>query len=92
MTDSQIAKLAEEHGLCTLVPDAGYEHGALWFHENCMAFARSIEAAERERCANVCLGLKNSPRDIRAPLPGIDVACDVANAMAEKCAAVIRGA
>ena len=87
---AELGHLVGATGLLACVDDAYQERGD--WAPLVQAFADAVQAAERERCELACLGLKNPPRDIRAPLTGIDVACDVANAMAEKCAAVIRGA
>ena len=51
MTEQKIVELAEKHGLCTIIPDAGYTHDALWFDANLIEFATAVAAAEREACA-----------------------------------------
>ena len=54
MSEQEIVELAEKHGLCTIIPDAGYPHDALWFDANLIEFATAVAAAEREACAKVC--------------------------------------
>lgn len=54
MTEQEIVALAEEHGLCTIVPDAGYQHDALWFDANLIEFAKAVEKAEHAACVKAC--------------------------------------
>jgi len=54
MEDSEIVKIAAEHRLCTIVPDAGYKHDALWFDANLIEFSRAIELAVREEVKSAC--------------------------------------
>ncbi len=50
LSEKDIVNIAEEHGLCTCVPDAGYEHDALWFDANLIGFAKAvIEAYENAK-------------------------------------------
>lgn len=44
LTDEQIAALGEEHGLCTIVENAGYRANALWFDGPKFDFARAVLA------------------------------------------------
>lgn len=53
MTDDEIVAIAEAHGLCTIVRDAGYPLNALWFDGDCIPFARAIIAASKSKIITV---------------------------------------
>lgn len=42
LTGGEIASIAQEHGLCTFVPEAGYKDDMLWFDGDKTEFARAI--------------------------------------------------
>lgn len=49
LTDSEIVAIAEECGLCTLVPEAGYYCDALWFDGELFTFAKAIIEASKNK-------------------------------------------
>lgn len=67
MTDAEIVKIAEDHGLCTIVEGGNYPNDALWFDGDMIPFARAIIEAvysQEQLCSQINDGIRCNIRRV----------------------------